>query len=242
MKNVKFSRWVNSDFGHSFRNGGETKWPNEFWGQVYGSSQIRPMFKLLGQWQNGPQFFPTDHTRVIKPYEFLCNFTETKQQRERKGMANPNQSMVLRRNQLIVSALCNRLHLDPVSSLLSSIKLNLLTSIWLSLSRSIYFVICHCGNWDGFHLSRPPELICAVMIWKWNWVMFWLNYWSQLLRFSRAITSNYFLRPLPHPSSLRVGVRCPLGILAKGIISFILTTLSYFRIWISTLAIIHQFH
>ncbi|KAE9465117.1 hypothetical protein C3L33_02982, partial [Rhododendron williamsianum] len=28
-------------------------------------------------------------------------------------MANPNQSMVLRRNQLIVSALCNRLHLDP---------------------------------------------------------------------------------------------------------------------------------
>ncbi|XP_058207388.1 methionine--tRNA ligase, cytoplasmic isoform X2 [Rhododendron vialii] len=46
---------------------------------------------------------------------FSVTFTgkiETKQQRERKGMANPNQSMVLRRNQLIVSALCNRLHLD----------------------------------------------------------------------------------------------------------------------------------
>lgn len=73
LKNVKSLRGVNSVFGHSFRNGGVTKWPTEFWGQVYGSAQIRPMFKLLGQWQNGPQFFPripTDHTRVINPMNF----------------------------------------------------------------------------------------------------------------------------------------------------------------------------
>ncbi|KAG5558144.1 hypothetical protein RHGRI_008162 [Rhododendron griersonianum] len=67
---------------------------------------------------SSPESPRTTPAHVINPMNFSVTSLasgkiETKQQRERKGMANPNQSMVLRRNQLIVSALCNRLHLDP---------------------------------------------------------------------------------------------------------------------------------
>lgn len=91
LKIVKSLRGVNSDFGHSFQNGGVTKWPTEFWGQVYGSFQIRPMFKLLGQWQNGPQFFPripTDHTRVINPMNFsVTSLAKLRQSSRESGKA-----------------------------------------------------------------------------------------------------------------------------------------------------------